>query len=320
MPGERRTSGERRMSEDRSGTALRRADETGDLITNRNALKAILEECGSAVVALSGGVDSATLAVFSHLALKERSLAVTGVSASLSGHQQSLVERVLGAHPMPHEWLATDEMASEEYRQNGPDRCFHCKNELYRRLRQLADERGFAAVLDGTNADDAGDVRPGRRAATLLGVRSPWLEAGISKETVRALARSLGLPVGGRTGLRVPRLPGASAHSNQRRDPGTGRGRRGSAPRTRVLRFPGPAPRGPGPYRAARRPDRPRAQPGGRRPAGGPSPATRVSPGGGRPPRLPTGGTRGAVRSRPRSGLSARHQRRLAPLTGPGVV
>ena len=186
---------ERRVSEDRSGTALGRADETGDLITYRNALKAILEGCGSAVVALSGGVDSATLAVFSHLALGDRSLAVTGVSASLSEYQKTLVEGVLRAHPMPHEWLATDEMASEEYRQNGPDRCFHCKNELYRRLRQLADERGFAAVLDGTNADDAGDVRPGRRAATLLGVRSPWLEAGISKVTVRALARALGVPV-----------------------------------------------------------------------------------------------------------------------------
>ncbi len=188
-------SEERRVPEDQSGTALRGTDETGDLITYRNALKAILEGCGSAVVALSGGVDSATLAVFSHLALGDRSLAVTGVSASLSEYQKTLVEGVLRAHPMPHEWLATDEMASEEYRQNGPDRCFHCKNELYRRLRQLADERGFAAVLDGTNADDAGDVRPGRRAATLLGVRSPWLEAGISKETVRALARSLGVPV-----------------------------------------------------------------------------------------------------------------------------
>ncbi len=183
------------MSEDRSGTALGPAAESDDLINHRNALQAILEECGSAVVALSGGVDSATLAVLSHLVLGERSLAVTGVSASLSGHQRTLVEAVLQAHPMPHEWLVTDELASEEYRRNGPDRCFHCKNELYRRLRQLADERGFVSVLDGTNADDAGDVRPGRRAATLFGVRSPLLEAGIGKETVRSLARQLRLPV-----------------------------------------------------------------------------------------------------------------------------
>lgn len=161
----------------------------------RDALVATLEAEGSAVVALSGGVDSATLAVLSHLALGERSLAVTGVSASLSRHQQALVESVLRAHPMPHEWLATDELASADYRRNGPDRCFHCKNELYRRLRQLADERGFSAVLDGTNADDTGDFRPGRRAAESLGVRSPLLEAGIGKEGVRALARELDLPV-----------------------------------------------------------------------------------------------------------------------------
>ena len=147
------------------------------------------------MVALSGGVDSATLAVLSHLTLEGRSLAVTGVSPSLSGHQKTLVERVLEAHAMPHEWLATDEMASEAYRRNEADRCFHCKNELYTRLRDFADRRGFAAVLDGTNADDAGDVRPGRRAAGLLGVRSPLLEAGIGKAGVRALARELRLPV-----------------------------------------------------------------------------------------------------------------------------
>ena len=161
----------------------------------RDSLLAALEAEGSAVVALSGGVDSATLAVLSHLALGERSLAVTGVSASLSGHQRALVESVLHAHPMPHEWLATDELASADYRRNGPDRCFHCKNELYRLLREVADTRGFAAVLDGTNSDDLGDIRPGRRAAGLYGVRSPFLEAGVGKAAIRALARELGLPV-----------------------------------------------------------------------------------------------------------------------------
>ena len=161
----------------------------------RDTLLAALKAEGSAVVALSGGVDSATLAVLSHLALGERSLAVTGVSASLSRHQRTLVESVLRAHPMPHEWLATDELASADYRRNGPDRCFHCKHELYRLLREVADARGFAAVLDGTNSDDVGDVRPGRRAAALHGVRSPFLEAGVGKAAIRALARELGLPV-----------------------------------------------------------------------------------------------------------------------------
>ena len=96
---------------------------------------------------------------------------------------------------MPHEWFVTDELASAEYRRNTTDRCFHCKNELYSVLRKFADRRGFRAVLDGTNADDAGDHRPGRRAATLHGVRSPWLEAGIGKQGIRALARDLRLPV-----------------------------------------------------------------------------------------------------------------------------
>ena len=182
------------MPESAGGATLLRAP-TAEATAARNALGAALEDCGSALVALSGGVDSATLAVLSHLALGDRSLAVTGVSASLSGYQRTLVESVLSAHPMPHEWLATDELASADYRSNGPDRCFHCKNELYGRLRQLADERGLAAVLDGTNADDTGDFRPGRLAAEAFGVRSPLLEAGIGKEGVRALARELGLPV-----------------------------------------------------------------------------------------------------------------------------
>ena len=158
-------------------------------------LERSLRGLGSAVVALSGGVDSATLAAISHAVLGTRSLAVTGVSPSLSNHQQELVRKVLARRPLPHEWLDTDEMAAPGYRRNGPDRCFFCKHELYGRLRRLADERGLAAVLDGTNADDVGDVRPGRRAAAIFGVRSPLLEAGLGKAEIRELARRLDLPV-----------------------------------------------------------------------------------------------------------------------------
>lgn len=156
---------------------------------------AVLRDCGSAVVALSGGVDSATLAWRSFAVLGNRSLAVTGVSPSLSSYQRGLVEAVLASHPLRHEWIATEEMDATAYRANDADRCFHCKDELYGRLRALADARGLATVLDGTNRDDLGDHRPGRRAAGVHGVRSPFLEAGMGKADIRRLAREAGLPV-----------------------------------------------------------------------------------------------------------------------------
>lgn len=165
------------------------------LAARRRALEAVLEDCGSAVVALSGGVDSATLAYHAFSVLGARSLAVTGVSPSLSAYQRGLVEAVLARHPLPHEWIATEEAADASYRQNDAERCFFCKDELYARLRRVADRRGFRSVLDGTNADDLGDHRPGRRAAAVHGVRSPFLEAGLGKADIRALAREADLPV-----------------------------------------------------------------------------------------------------------------------------
>ncbi len=170
------------------------AERTG-FARRRAALDAVLRDCGSAVVALSGGVDSATLAWRAFAVLGDRSLAVTGVSASLSSHQRGLVEAVLAARPLRHEWISTEEMGAAAYRANGLDRCFHCKEELYRRLRGLADARGLGTVLDGTNRDDLGDHRPGRRAAAIYGVRSPFLEAGFGKADIRSLARMAGLPV-----------------------------------------------------------------------------------------------------------------------------
>lgn len=161
----------------------------------RESLRSRLEALGSAVVALSGGVDSATLAVFAHRVLGERSLAVTGVSAALSAHGRALVRRVVERHALPHEWLDTGELGVAGYRANGFDRCYFCKSELYGRLREVAARGGFAAVLDGAIADDDRGDRPGMRAALDFEVRSPLREVGLRKNEVRELARQLGTPV-----------------------------------------------------------------------------------------------------------------------------
>ena len=154
-----------------------------------------LERMGSAVVALSGGVDSAYLAWAAHRALGERALAVTGVSPSYPDVQRRMVDDLVARTGLGHEWIETHEMEVDGYVRNAPDRCYYCKTELYTRLSHLAAERGFAAVVDGTNRDDLGDDRPGRVAAAERGVRSPLLECEIGKAEVRALARRAELPV-----------------------------------------------------------------------------------------------------------------------------
>jgi pyridinium-3,5-biscarboxylic acid mononucleotide sulfurtransferase len=149
---------------------------------------------GSAIVAFSGGVDSSVVAAVARRALGRRALAVTAVSPAVATGELEGARRVAAAIGIGHETLATDELAREGYRSNRPDRCYHCKSELYDALAALAEERRYAALLSGANADDAGDWRPGLRAAAEHGVRHPLLEAGIGKAQVRTLARLLQLP------------------------------------------------------------------------------------------------------------------------------
>jgi pyridinium-3,5-biscarboxylic acid mononucleotide sulfurtransferase len=149
---------------------------------------------GGAVVAFSGGVDSSVVAAVAHRALGDRAVAVTAVSPAVATGELDGARRVAAHIGIAHEIVSTDELARPGYRANGRDRCYFCKTELYDSLAALAAQRGYAAVLSGANADDAGDWRPGLRAAAEHGVRHPLLEAGATKEDVRALARELQLP------------------------------------------------------------------------------------------------------------------------------
>jgi uncharacterized protein len=157
-------------------------------------LEELIRPLRSAVIAFSGGVDSSLVAALAARALGERALAVTAVSPALATGELDGARAVAAAVGIAHRTIATEELARAEYRSNDRFRCYHCKTELYDRLAELAGREGYAAVLSGANADDAGDWRPGLRAASEHGVRHPLLEAGVGKEEVRALARELAIP------------------------------------------------------------------------------------------------------------------------------
>jgi len=165
-----------------------------DLHAREGKLLDRLRALPSLVVAYSGGVDSAYLAYAASRVLGSRALAVTADSPSYPERHRAMALAIAREFTLQHEIIHTDELARPEYRANAPDRCYHCKHELYTHLTALARTRGFSAVADGSNADDRGDYRPGRRAAREFGVLSPLDEAGLSKDDIRALSHQAGLP------------------------------------------------------------------------------------------------------------------------------
>jgi uncharacterized protein len=176
-------------------TALDRKSEIPEETQHKfEKLKTVLNQMGSALVAFSGGVDSTFLVKVVQDVLKDRVFAVIASSESYPKKETQWAIELAKELKIPHEVIRTRELDNPDFSNNPPDRCYHCKTELFSRLKEIAAEKGFSFVLDGSNFDDMGDYRPGMQACEELGIRSPLREVGLRKEEIRVLSKKLELP------------------------------------------------------------------------------------------------------------------------------